>query len=130
MDIADVRERTSLSAAALHHYEQLGLITPTGRAGLRRQYDDDVIEVLSVIALCQRSGFSLQEIRELMVKRKDAAWKTLARTKLENIEQQIQSLEHARDGLRHALVCPSRDIMRCQHFRTELESVYPAIESA
>jgi DNA-binding transcriptional MerR regulator len=125
MDIAHVRDRTSLSAAALHHYERLGLITSTGRVGLRRQYDDDVIEVLSVIALCQRSGFSLQEIRELMIRRKDAAWKSLARTKIADIEQQLQSLEQARDGLRHALECPSRDIMRCEHFRSKLESIYP-----
>jgi hypothetical protein len=62
MDIADVRDRTGLSAAALHHYEKLGLIVSTERIGLRRQYDDEVIEVLSVIALCQRSGFTLGEI--------------------------------------------------------------------
>ncbi len=125
MDISEVKDRTGLSAAALHHYEQLGLITPVGRVGLRRQYDDEVIEVLAVIALCQRSGFSLDEVRELMVRRKDSAWKALARAKLDDIEEQVRSLEQARDGLRHALECPSRDIMRCEHFRSTLEAVYP-----
>lgn len=126
MDIAQVRERTGLSAAALHHYEQLGLITPIGRAGLRRQYDADVIEVLSVIALCQRSGFTLEEIGELTVRRKDLAWKTLARAKLGDIEERIRFLERARDGLQHAVDCRSRDVMRCEHFRARLEAVYPA----
>jgi DNA-binding transcriptional MerR regulator len=125
MDIAEVRERTGLSAAALHHYEELGLIAPTGRVGLRRQYDGEVIEVLSVIALCQRSGFSLDEVRELMNRRKDSEWKALARAKLDDIEERVRSLEQARDGLRHALECTSRDIMLCEHFRSRLEAVYP-----
>ncbi len=119
-----MRERTGLSAAALHHYEQLGLIAPTGRVGLRRQYNDDVIEILAVIALCQQSGFSLEEIGELMLRRKKSAWKSLARAKLADIDERIRSLEQARTGLRHALECPSRDIMRCQHFRSTLDSIY------
>jgi DNA-binding transcriptional MerR regulator len=126
MDIADVRERTGLSAAALHHYEHLGLIAPSGRVGLRRQYDDDVIEVLAVIALCQRSGFTLDEIRELITRRTDSAWKAMAIAKLDNIEQRIEALGQARDGLRHALGCPSEDIMRCEHFRSTLDEVYPS----
>jgi DNA-binding transcriptional MerR regulator len=125
VDIAEVRERTGLSAAALHHYEKLGLIQPTGRVGLRRQYDDDVIDILAVIVLCQRSGFSLDDVRELMLRREDSAWKALARAKLLDIEQRVHSLEQARDGLRHALECPSGDIMRCEHFRSRLQAVYP-----
>lgn len=125
MDIAFVRERTGLSASALHHYEQLELIASTGRVGLRRQYDEDVIEVLSVIALCQRSGFSLDEVRELMARRHNASWKTLARTKLAEIEETLASLAQVRDGLRHALDCRSPDIMRCEHFRRRLDAVYP-----
>lgn len=128
MDIALVRERTGLSAAALHHYEQLGLITPTGRVGLRRQYGDDIVEVLSVVALCQRSGFSLDEVRELMARRHNASWKMLARAKLAEVEEMMASLNRVRDGLQHALDCPSPDIMRCEHFRRRLDEVYPAEE--
>ena len=125
MDIGVVRSRTGLSAATLHHYEQVGLIVSSGRVGLRRQYGEDVIDVLAVVALCQRSGFTLDEIRALMVRRKDSAWKTSARAKLVEIAESIRMLESARDGLRHALECPSRDIMRCVHFRATLDAVYP-----
>jgi DNA-binding transcriptional MerR regulator len=125
MDIGEVRERTGLSAAALHHYEQRGLIESTARAGLRRQYDDDVIESLAVIALCQQSGFTLEEIGDLRKKRKDSEWKVRAKAKLDDIERRIHSLEEARDGLRHALDCRSPDIMRCEHFRSRLDEVYP-----
>jgi DNA-binding transcriptional MerR regulator len=125
MDIAEVRHRTGLSAATLHHYEQMGLIRSTGREGLRRQYDDEVIEMLAVVALCQRSGFTLAEIRQLMAQRRNAAWKSLARAKLAEIDERIASLDRARTGLQHALECPNRDIMRCEHFRDTLDAVYP-----
>jgi DNA-binding transcriptional MerR regulator len=125
MDISDVRKRTGLSAATLHHYEELGLITTTGRVGLHRQYADDVVDVLAVIALCQRSGFSLHEIRELLAKRPGAEWKGLARAKIAEITQRINDLEQAREGITHALACTSPDIMRCHHFRATLDEVYP-----
>jgi DNA-binding transcriptional MerR regulator len=125
MDIGEVRECTGLSAAALRHYEQQGLIVSTGRAGLRRQYDDDVIERLAVISLCQRSGFTLAEIGEILRRTKGSEWKVRAKAKLDDIQQRIHSLEEARDGLRHALECPSPDIMRCEHFRSRLDAIYP-----
>jgi DNA-binding transcriptional MerR regulator len=124
MDIGQVRERTGLTTATLHHYEELGLVSPTGRVGLRRQYGDDVIEVLAVIVLCQQSGFSLAEIGELVRRRERAQWKALARLKLAEIETRLSALEQARDGLRHAIDCPSPDIMRCEHFRARLDKVF------
>ena len=49
----------------------------------------------------------------------------LARTKLAEVEQTMASLAQVRDGLRHALDCPTPDIMRCEHFRLRLNEVYP-----
>jgi DNA-binding transcriptional MerR regulator len=130
MDITEVRKRTGLSAATLHHYEQVGLVTTIGRIGLHRQYRDDVVDLLAVIAVCQRSGFSLHEIRDLIERRAGAEWKTLARSKIDQIEERITHLEQARNGLVHALACTSPDIMRCQHFRATLNSVYPPPSTA
>jgi DNA-binding transcriptional MerR regulator len=124
MDIAEVKTQTGLSTATLHHYETLGLITPKGRVGLRRQYADDVIETLAVIVLCQRSGFTLDEVTHLLARQRNAEWKSMARTKLAEIEERIEALEHARDGLRHALDCKSRDILRCEHFQARLSTVF------
>jgi DNA-binding transcriptional MerR regulator len=124
VDIADVKAQTGLTAATLHHYESIGLIAPTGRIGLRRQYNDDILETLAVIVLCQRSGFTLDEIAQLIARQRNAEWKSMARTKLVEIEERIIALEHARDGLRHALDCQSRDILRCEHFQTRLGTVF------
>jgi DNA-binding transcriptional MerR regulator len=123
MDIAEVTRRTGLTNAALHHYEQLGLIAPTGRVGLRRQYDGSVVEVLAVILVCQRSGFTLAEIGEIISSANDGAWRDIAAAKLAQLEARIADLQRARDGLHHALECPNPNIMRCEHFRANLDDV-------
>jgi DNA-binding transcriptional MerR regulator len=124
VDIADVKAQTGLTTATLHHYESIGLIEPTGRVGLRRQYGDGVVETLAVIALCQRSGFTLDEIAQLLARQRNAEWKSMARVKLSEIKARITALEQARDGLQHALDCKSRDIMRCEHFQARLKTVF------
>jgi DNA-binding transcriptional MerR regulator len=123
MDIAEVTHRTGLSNATLHHYEQLGLITSTGRAGLRRQYDPSTVDTLAVIMLCQRSGFTLAEIGTLLAA--SSEWKQLALEKLSELDRRIEHLQHARAGLQHALSCPNPDIMRCEHFRANLTAILP-----
>jgi DNA-binding transcriptional MerR regulator len=125
MDIGDVTLRTGLTNATLHHYEQLGLIASTGRAGLRRQYDDSVIETLAVVVLCRRSGFTLAEIGGLLAGNDHDSWKPLAISKLAQLEDRINDLTTARDGLKHALSCPSPNIMRCDHFQATLRAVLP-----
>ena len=51
LDIAEVADRTGVPASALRFYEEKGLIAPVGRRGLRRLFDIDVLERLSLIAL-------------------------------------------------------------------------------
>jgi hypothetical protein len=46
--------------------------------------------------------------------------------KIAELDARIADLERARNGLRHALDCPSVDIMRCEHFRASLDQVLAA----
>jgi DNA-binding transcriptional MerR regulator len=124
MDIGKVRAATGMTASTLHHYEQIGLIESIGRVGLRRQYDGDIVDRLAVIALCQRSGFNLAEIRGLMLRTDPTAWRDLVATKMEELDLQIARLRTARTGLEHALSCPNDDIMRCEHFQGSLRQVF------
>ncbi len=124
MDIGDVKSATGMSAATLHHYEQVGLIESTGRAGLRRQFGDDIVERLAVISLCQRSGFSLAEINGLIHRSHIDAWRALVDDKIAELDIQIENLRSARAGLEHARNCPSDDIMRCEHFRARIDEAF------
>jgi DNA-binding transcriptional MerR regulator len=65
LDIAEVAHRTGVPASALRFYEEKGLIAPVGRRGLRRLFDIDVLERLSLIALGRTAGFSLEEIAQM-----------------------------------------------------------------
>ena len=57
LDIADVARRSGLPASTLRYYEEKGLIVPIGRPGLRRQYDESVLERLALIALGREALF-------------------------------------------------------------------------
>lgn len=125
IDIGEVRARTGLPASTLHYYERHGLIRSVERTGLRRQYEADTIERLAVIVLCQRGGFSLQEIAGLLATGGEPAWKDLVQAKLTQLRSQIRSLRSIERGLTHALACPSDNVLRCEHFRAELDAVIP-----
>ncbi len=51
LDIGEVVKRSGVPASTLRYYEQLGLLHALGRRGLRRQYDEQVLERLALIGL-------------------------------------------------------------------------------
>ena len=65
--MGELAGRTGLSVRALHHYEEIGLLAPSGRteAGHRLYSDGDVMR-LQQIASLRSLGFSLAEIREFL----------------------------------------------------------------
>ena len=68
MQIGKVAQNTGLSVDTIRFYEKESLIGPTQRsAGGYRLYDGRTVERLQLINRAQQLGFSLQEIRELLV---------------------------------------------------------------
>ena len=66
LTVAEVRERTGLSARTLRYYEELGLLPGVRRrAGGRRVYGPDEIERLRFIQRLKALGLSLADIKEL-----------------------------------------------------------------
>ena len=65
--MGELAERTGVSVRGLHHYEEIGLLVPSGRtaAGHRLYADGDVLR-LQQIASLRSLGFSLGEIRECL----------------------------------------------------------------
>lgn len=119
MDISEVIQQTGLPASRLRYYEEVGLIAPNGRKGMRRQYQDSVIERLAFIALAQRAGFSLVEIADLLI-RKSAGKQQLRRdmlqTKAGELDKKIKELTAMREGLKHAAECPAPNHFECPKF--------------
>ena len=63
--VGELAKRAGLTVRALHHYDELGLVTPRRRtaAGYRLYSKEDVARLLQVVML-RRLGLSLTEVRE------------------------------------------------------------------
>jgi len=123
LDIAQVADATGMAASRLRYYEEKRLIASVGRRGLKRLFDAGVLERLSLIALAQSAGFSLDEIAGMF----DAAGRpSLDRIQLaakaDDLDRTIHRLSALRDGLRHAAACPAPSHMECPTFRGLLKS--------
>lgn len=123
MDIGIVAKRSGLPASALRYYETKGLIASTGRQGLRRTYDPNVLERLALIALGRAAGFSLDEIAQMFGadgRPRIDRQKLLA--KADDIDRTIRELQAMRDGLRHTAVCKAPSHLECPSFRRLLRA--------
>ena len=109
LSIAEVREKTGLSARTLRYYEELGLLPGVRRrAGGRRVYGADEIERLGFIQRLKALGLSLAEVKQLnavyaiagstqaMLGRLDV----LLGRRLADLDARIAELEGLRDEIR------------------------------
>jgi len=118
LDIAQVAKRSGVPASTLRYYEEKGLITSTGRSGLRRVFDDSVLERLALIALGRAAGFSLDEIATVFAEGGQARIdRQQLKAKADALDRKIRQLSAMRDGLRHAAACRAASHMECPKFR-------------
>jgi len=118
LDIAEVSKRSGLPASTLRYYDEKGLITSVGRRGLRRLFEADVLERLSLIALGRMAGLSLDEIAAMFSPTGELAIdRAFLAEKADALDQRIRSLEAMRDGLRHAAECPAPSHQACPSFQ-------------
>ncbi|SDI17555.1 DNA-binding transcriptional regulator, MerR family [Actinokineospora alba] len=122
LDIGEVVRRTGVPASTLRYYEEKGLLAASGRRGLRRQYDEGVLDRLALIAVGRAAGFSLDEIAGMFAP--DGAPRidrVLLTAKADELEATITRLTALRDSLRHAAACPAPSHLACPTFRRILD---------
>lgn len=131
LDIAEVAQLSGVPASALRYYEEKKLIVSTGRRGLRRLFDPDVLERLALIALGRNAGFSLDEIATMFAPdgRPRIDRKALS-AKADELDRTIRKLAAMRDGLRHAAACPAPSHMECPTFRRLMRAAAFGVISA
>jgi DNA-binding transcriptional MerR regulator len=123
MDIGEVARRAGVSVSTLRFYEQKGLIASTGRRGLRRLFDPDVLDRLALIALARTAGFALDEIARMFGPGgQPCIDRQLLADRAEELDRTIRRLSAMRDGLRHAAACPAPTHMECPTFRRFLSA--------
>ncbi|KOC87244.1 helix-turn-helix domain-containing protein [Winslowiella iniecta] len=118
LDIAEVAQRAGVRPSTLRFYEKKGLIQPTGRHGLRRQYHVGVLQKLALIALGRTAGFTLDDIAAMFTAQGEMVIdRVLLSNKASEIDRTIKRLMKVRDGLRHVASCPASDHLDCPEFR-------------
>jgi DNA-binding transcriptional MerR regulator len=118
LDIAEVARRSGVPASTLRYYEERGLIRSVGRRGLRRVFDDRVLERLPLIALGSAAGFSLDDIGRMFAPDgRPRIDRSLLSARADDVDATIRKLTRLREGLRHAADCPAANHLECPTFR-------------
>ena len=109
--IGALAKRAGVRIDTVRYYERSGLLSPRARlASGYRRYGELELARLRFIRRAQALGFTLREVRELLVlsNRRDVARvKRAAQEKLVDVERRITALERMREGLATLIAaCP------------------------
>ena len=121
LDISEVAQQSGLPVSTLRYYEERGLIESSGRRGLRRQFDSQVVERLALIAFGRAVGFTLDEIGQVFtVDGRPSIDRSMLIAKADELDDTIRRLTAMSDNLRHTAACPAPSHMECASFRNLL----------
>jgi DNA-binding transcriptional MerR regulator len=105
MTIGEVADRAGVASSAVRYYERRGLLHADARRSGQRRYRDVTLRRLVFIGMLQDAGLSLDEIEGVLNAKDVAAWKAIARTRLTQLDEEIDRLQLARGYLAGALFC-------------------------
>lgn len=119
LTIGELASRTGVATSALRYYEELGLVCSSTRVSGHRRYSPEAVGVVGAVLFLQDSGFTLEEIGQLLAARrtKPRYWEEFARRKLDELDARIHEAQVARTAVEHALNCPHDDIVTCPSFQ-------------
>lgn len=101
MKIGELARRAGITVRTLHHYDALGLLTPSARTeACYRLYTGRDIARLQRIQLLKNLGFTLAEIGTILRADTSHSIKTLVDDNIEALEAQIDEAERLREQLK------------------------------
>jgi DNA-binding transcriptional MerR regulator len=120
MRIGELATAAEISIYTIRFYERRGLLGKPFRLNSGyRDFNAETVRVVRYIKQAQDLGFTLNEIKELLRLRQKATGnsaevRTLATSKLNDVEKKIERLEQMRGELKHILkTCECSDKFRC-----------------
>jgi MerR family transcriptional regulator, redox-sensitive transcriptional activator SoxR len=111
LSVGEVAARSGVAVSTLHFYEAQGLISSWRTEGNQRRYARDVLRRVAIIKVAQRTGISLDAIREalktLPSRRTPTTedWKKLSAQWRTDLDDRIQRLTRLRDRLDGCIGC-------------------------
>ena len=109
MRIGELAAEAGVNLQTIRFYERRGLLRePPRLMSGYRTYSPEAVRTIRFIKRCQRLGFSLAEITELLLERERrsanaAKVRAMAEAKLRDIDEHIGELQTMRDELRRLL---------------------------
>jgi MerR family redox-sensitive transcriptional activator SoxR len=128
LSIGAVAERTGLAVSAIRFYEDQGLITAERSPSGHRRFRRSVIRRLSFIRICQKLGYSLEEIQAQLDQLPqgrtptEADWSAMAESFRTEIDQRIAGLEQLRDSVGSCIGCGCLSLERCAIWNADDEA--------
>jgi DNA-binding transcriptional MerR regulator len=105
LTIGEIAERAHVATSAIRYYERLGLLVADARTSGQRRYRVVTLRKLVFIGMLQDAGLALEDISGILEAASVVDWKAIARQRLEVLDDQIATLQKARDYLSGALLC-------------------------
>jgi DNA-binding transcriptional MerR regulator len=131
MRVGELAKRTGLTVRTLHHYDEIGLLSPSARteAG-HRLYGDADVERLQQIVSLRQLGFALDEIGELLAGQ-DTPILRVIEMQIERVSQQIRLQQQLQrqltliaERLRQNGRAPVEELLRTMEMMTMAEKYY------
>ncbi len=131
LKVGQLAKRTGISVRALHYYDELGLLPPSGRteAGYRLYTPSDIARLQQIRSL-QYLGFSLAKVREYLAGPDNSLLSALE-LQIDRLKEQIEQQQRLRTGLeglvsrlRHADSVSVEDLMRTMEVMKRMEQYY------
>jgi MerR family transcriptional regulator, redox-sensitive transcriptional activator SoxR len=104
LTISQVAREVGLRPSAVRYYEEIGLLPPARRVSGQRRFDRGTVRRLAVVRRAQEAGFSLDEIRLLVLgagrsSPLSARWKKAADGKIAELDARIARIRSMRELL-------------------------------
>lgn len=118
MKIGEISDRSGVPASTIRYYEKIGLLETQPRIAGKRDFDENVLFVLQFIRLAQSAGFSIDEIKSLLVAYTDdssrgGAWLAMAKQKRGEVRARIAELAQMEGVLTELLSCRCASLSEC-----------------
>lgn len=119
LTVGEVARRSGLAVSAIHFYESKGLIQSRRNRANHRVYPRDVLRRIGVIKVAQKTGMSLEEIREALKTLPNERtptkedWTRLSMEWRADLEARIRRLIRLRDLLDGCIGCGCLSISDC-----------------
>lgn len=118
ISISQVTQETGVRPSTLRYYEEIGLLSPTGRSGGRRQYNESVFQRLALIQTGQQAGFTLAELGILLnqileSESGSARWHELIDRKLKEMDALRRNVERMQRLLEDIQACEDDSLAEC-----------------